>query len=149
MTVHSFPNKPIRNPARELGIADVPLPPAFAMRDMEKANARFQAALVVDQIGVPMPAEVLGQARADRERHSAWVRLTNVDGIQIVATDDINKFVHYVTGHPLAWVLAWQLNSFANSLAGFAIDRDKATAAFAEHVRTAATAFEVGFNREL
>lgn len=149
MTVHSFPNLPIRNPARELGISDIPVPPAFAMRDMEKANARFLTALALDECEHMMPPEVARRARNDRKRHSAFVRHTNFDGIQIVDADDLNKFVHYVTGHPMAWVLAWQLHSFADSLAGMAIDREAAVPAFAEHVRSAANAIKAGFNREL
>jgi hypothetical protein len=149
MTVHSFPDKPLRNPGRELGISDVPLPPTFAIRDMEKANSRFLAALAVDQSAALMPPELLRRAKADRDRHPDCVRFTNLDGMQLVSTDDLNRFIHYITGHPLAWVLSWQLHSFANSLEGFAVDRAKANAAFADHVRTAATAFEAGFNREL
>jgi hypothetical protein len=149
MTVHSFPNKPLRNPARELGITDVPLPPRFAMRDIEKAYSRFVAAVAAEQSVSLMPPEVARQAKADRARHSDCVRLADVEGMQLIDSDDINKFIHYVTGHPLAWVLSWQLHSFANSLGGFAVDRDKANAAFAAHVRTAAAAFEAGFNREL
>lgn len=149
MTVHSFPNKPIRNPARELGISDIPLPPRFALRDMEKAHARFLAALAVDMSAGLMPPEVLRQAKADRERQPDCVRFTELDGMHLIATDDVNRFIHYVTGHPLAWVLSWQLHSFANSLEGFAVDRAKANAAFADQVRTAAKAFEAGFNREL
>jgi CBS domain-containing protein len=149
MTVHSFPNLPIRNPARELGVSDIPVPPSFAMRDMEKANARFITALALDECEHMMPPEVARSARLDRERHSTFVRHTDFDGIPVVNADDLNKFVHYTTGHPMAWVLAWQLHSFAGSLTGMEIDREAAIHAFADHVRTAAKAIEVGFNREL
>ncbi|MCV9964010.1 hypothetical protein OIU34_19200 [Pararhizobium sp. BT-229] len=149
MTVHSFPNLPIRNPARELGISDIPVPPAFAMRDMEAANARFETALALDECEAMMPPEVARRARNDRRRHSDFVRHTNFDGIRVVDTDDLNKFVHYVTGHPMAWVLAWQLHCSAGFLTGRVIDREVAVPAFAEHVRAAAKAIEAGFNREL
>ncbi|MCS4090097.1 hypothetical protein [Rhizobium sp. BK176] len=149
MTVHSFPNKPIRNPARELGISDVPMPPRFAARDMQNAYSRFVAAVAVDQSASLMPPEIARQAMADRARHPDCVRFADVEGMQLIDKDDLNKFIHYVTGHPLAWVLSWQLHSFAESIGGFSVDRAQANAAFAEHVRTAAAAFEAGFNREL
>jgi hypothetical protein len=149
MTVHSFPNKPIRNPGRELGISDVPQPPRFAAGDMQKAYNRFLAAIAVDQSASLMPPEIVRQAKSDRARHPDCVRLANVEGVQLIDTDDLNRFIHYVTGHPLPWVLSWQLHTFADSIEGFAVDRAQANAAFAEHVRTAATAFEAGFNREL
>ncbi|MDW9481695.1 hypothetical protein GOB57_23900 [Sinorhizobium meliloti] len=149
MTVHSFPTQPLRNPVRELGISDIPVPPAFAMRDMEKANCRFVAALALDESAALMPPDVAERARIDRMEYAAHVRYTDFDGIQLVDTDDLNKFIHYVTGHPMAWVLAWQLHSFANSLAGVSVGLEQAIPAFAEHVRNAADAFEAGFNREL
>lgn len=149
MTVHSFPNKPIRNPARELGVSDIPVPPLYALRDMDKAKARFVAALVCDASAGLMPPETANQAQMDRQSFPTLVRFANIEGVQIVETGNLNKFVHYVTGYPMAWVLAWQLHAYAGSLTGLALDRDLAIPAFAQHVQTAAKAFEAGFNREL
>lgn len=148
MTVHSFPNMPLRNPARELGISDVPVPPAFAIRDMEKAHDRFLAAMMVEDSADFMPPEAVKRGRRDRKRHLSLVLYEEMDGIRIVDNENLVKFVHYVTGHPRAWVLAWQLHGFAGSLTGHQVDRDAALPAFAEHVRTAAQAFAAGFNRE-
>ena len=149
MTVHSFPNMPLRNPARELGISDIPVPPVFAIRDMEKAHDRFLAAMMVEDSADFMPREAAKRGRRDRKRHLPLVSYQDIDGIRIVDTENVVKFVHYVTGHPKAWVLAWQLHGFAGSLTGLHVDRDAAIPAFAEQVHTAAQAFAAGFNREL
>jgi hypothetical protein len=149
MTVHSFPNMPLRTPVRELGISDIPIPPPFAIRDMERAHDRFLGAMIIEQSAALMPPQVAQRARLDRKRHMSLVNSEEVDGIRIVDPENVLKFIHYITGHPKAWVLAWQLHSFAGSLMGHQVDREAIIPAFAEQVREVAHAFSDGFNREL
>lgn len=149
MTVHTFPNMHLRNPARGLGISDIPVPPAFALRDMEKAHDRFLAAMMVEDSADFIPPEAVNRGRKDRKRHLSLVSFEEIDGIRIVDSESVVKFVHYITGHPKPWVLAWQLHCFAGSLAGRHGRPDEVAPVIAEYVRVAAQAFAAGFNREL
>lgn len=149
MTVHTFPNKPIRNPNRELGISDIPLPPAYAVRDMEKAHVRFAAALSLGESGGLMSPSMVLSAQSDLRNHHMLTKYSEVDGIKVVSADDLIKFIHYVTGHPKAWIVSWQLHGYAASLEGSQVDRERVTKHLAERVRIASEIIRAGFNREL
>ena len=150
MTIHRFPSMPIRNPSRELGLSEIPLPPRFALRDMERASGRFMCALsFVNRGGDGMPEAVRELAASDSARHASHVKYTVIDGVPLLDAEDLVAFVHYVTGHPKAWVLSWQVHAFAASMGGLALDRATAGPAISQHVAEAAEAFAAGFNREL
>ena len=149
MSIHRFPNKPLRDPARELGLSDIPLPAAYAMRDMSRANDRFYHAISLEAHARTMSPSVAKQARADVEKYGDVIRLKDIGGIAVVENDDIVKFIHRVTGHPHAWVLSWQLHAFAGTLSGQEIDRESSETAFSYHVAEALEVFSRGYNREI
>nr|WP_250808217.1 hypothetical protein [Neorhizobium tomejilense] len=148
MTVHNFPNKPIRTPARELGLSDVPLPPHYAMQDMERANDRFVCALAYEKQSNVMPPEVRALALSDRTRYREALDCQDIEGITVVKTESINRFIHLVTGHPKAWVLSWQLHSLAATFSELVTDRPGAVESLRSDVDEALDAFANSFNRE-
>ncbi len=148
MTVHKFPVRSTRNRVADIGLSDIPFPPAYAIRDMQAAHNRFFHVLALDLHWRDMPRPVLEQAKSDVRRWGEYVRYTEIDGIRAVATDALARFVHYVTGHPRAWILAWQAHDYANSIEAFGTACSEEQAVFEEHVKQTLQAFNGGFNRE-
>jgi hypothetical protein len=124
------------------------MPPWFAVRDMERAHSRFVNAVSSDREDGSVPPGVLAQAKRDMQRFRDAVVFERIEGIEVVKADAINLFIHRVTGHPKAWILSWQLHSYAATLAGLSLDRPDAAASFRIHVEAALAAFADSFNRE-
>lgn len=147
MTVLPFTDKSLPSVNREAGISNVPLPPAYAITDMERANQRFIGALAISRDAVLFPPQMVRQARLDYDRYRELIPNRLIDGVPVISVDDVVRFVHYVTGHPRAWVLSWQLHSMKAFL--HVHDGSGRTNAFPEQARIANEAFAAGFNREL
>lgn len=148
MSILRFPNRPIVNPVVELGISEVPLPAMYALRDMNKASERYFSALAYETHANAMPSEVRKRAVDDLLKYQELLNPTNIGGISVVKDEDIVRFVHRVTGHPLAWVLSWQLHAHAQSITGLKVDKHLAKGKFMELADKAMSAITSGYNRE-
>lgn len=149
MTIQRFPGRHINDPAKVFGLDEVPLPAAYAIRDMNRAHDRFFNALALVTMGDEMPPSVFELAREDAGKHADLLVPENIGGMEVVKDTALIKFVHRVTGHPEAWVLSWQLLTYAQSLGGMRVDMAPARAKFEKLVAEAMNAISSGYNRSL
>jgi hypothetical protein len=148
MTIKHFPNMPLHNPVHHLGVAHIQSPPQYAVRDMNAAHGRFINALSLKTENIDMPRSVLMEAKKDLARYGHLISYVDHGGITLVDNETVVQFIHYVTGYPKAWVLAWNVLTHVASFTGVQLDRTLARVALKEHIEEVTTAMAAGYNRE-